>query len=156
MHDELRPVLVYGTQLGKIRNLYHMFVHVFFFFFSSRRRHTRFDCDWSSDVCSSDLGFLKCAARPRILLSREPGVSHAHMQLDGVRIEPQAVSQGLDRFVVLGFVVELMRAFVVVVGAQERFRHRTGLPGRLCYDTTPRTVTQATDAEYLPRRCPPC
>src|SRR5688572_9784192 len=27
----------------------------FVFFFSSRRRHTRFDCDWSSDVCSSDL-----------------------------------------------------------------------------------------------------
>src|SRR3989475_3759609 len=30
-------------------------VACFFFFFSSRRRHTRFDCDWSSDVCSSDL-----------------------------------------------------------------------------------------------------
>src|SRR2546427_9870261 len=29
-----------------------------FFFFSSRRRHTRFDCDWSSDVCSSDLEHL--------------------------------------------------------------------------------------------------
>src|SRR2546430_3715253 len=28
---------------------------VLLFFFSSRRRHTRFDCDWSSDVCSSDL-----------------------------------------------------------------------------------------------------
>src|SRR2546430_6062036 len=28
------------------------------FFFSSRRRHTRFDCDWSSDVCSSDLGVV--------------------------------------------------------------------------------------------------
>src|SRR5467141_593015 len=27
----------------------------FSFFFSSRRRHTRFKCDWSSDVCSSDL-----------------------------------------------------------------------------------------------------
>src|SRR5690242_21908789 len=26
-----------------------------FFFFSSRRRHTRLTCDWSSDVCSSDL-----------------------------------------------------------------------------------------------------
>src|SRR3990167_10241670 len=24
-------------------------------FFRSRNRHTRFDCDWSSDVCSSDL-----------------------------------------------------------------------------------------------------
>src|SRR5260370_38244402 len=29
-----------------------------FFFFSRRRRHTRFKCDWSSDVCSSDLGRL--------------------------------------------------------------------------------------------------
>ena len=36
------------------------FFFVFFlfvvFFFSSRRRHTRSLCDWSSDVCSSDLG----------------------------------------------------------------------------------------------------
>src|SRR6266571_5282715 len=31
-----------------------MFISVFFFF-SSRRRHTRLTCDWSSDVCSSDL-----------------------------------------------------------------------------------------------------
>src|SRR2546430_10343689 len=30
---------------------------LFMFFFSSRRRHTRFDCDWSSDVCSSDLAW---------------------------------------------------------------------------------------------------
>src|SRR2546430_6079063 len=30
-------------------------LYTLFFFFSSRRRHTRFDCDWSSDVCSSDL-----------------------------------------------------------------------------------------------------
>src|SRR5438132_2165789 len=29
------------------------------FFFSSRRRHTRSLCDWSSDVCSSDLGAPK-------------------------------------------------------------------------------------------------
>src|SRR5476649_2735851 len=30
-------------------------LYLFFFFFSSRRRHTRSLCDWSSDVCSSDL-----------------------------------------------------------------------------------------------------
>src|SRR5256886_3968398 len=30
-------------------------LHFTCFFFSSRRRHTIFDCDWSSDVCSSDL-----------------------------------------------------------------------------------------------------
>src|SRR5205085_3295817 len=28
---------------------------------SSRRRHTRFDCDWSSDVCSSDLYLFRFA-----------------------------------------------------------------------------------------------
>src|SRR5256886_10006968 len=33
----------------------HVAHYCYFFFFSSRRRHTRFDCDWSSDVCSSDL-----------------------------------------------------------------------------------------------------
>src|SRR5690606_40220121 len=39
------------------------------FFFSSRRRHTRFSRDWSSDVCSSDLGtyFLHVAHNPFIL-----------------------------------------------------------------------------------------
>src|SRR5690606_40800972 len=34
----------------------HLLLFVLFlFFFSSRRRHTRFSRDWSSDVCSSDL-----------------------------------------------------------------------------------------------------
>src|SRR5215211_8881435 len=32
------------------------------FFFSSRRRHTRSLCDWSSDVCSSDLVLARVAA----------------------------------------------------------------------------------------------
>src|SRR5205807_3880438 len=42
--------------------LFIFFYHIllircfFFFFFSSRRRHTRLQGDWSSDVCSSDLG----------------------------------------------------------------------------------------------------
>src|SRR5216683_1906173 len=34
-----------------------------FFFFSSRRRHTRSDRDWSSDVCSSDLPWLAMLLR---------------------------------------------------------------------------------------------
>src|SRR2546430_10940990 len=33
----------------------YVWIRDFLFFFSSRRRHTIFDCDWSSDVCSSDL-----------------------------------------------------------------------------------------------------
>src|SRR5260370_22574958 len=39
-----RPMIFKGAQISYM-----------FFFFSSRRRHTRFKCDWSSDVCSSDL-----------------------------------------------------------------------------------------------------
>src|SRR2546430_9146023 len=42
----------------------------FFFFFSSRRRHTRFDCDWSSDVCSSDLA-AHLDPEPDLLRSRK-------------------------------------------------------------------------------------
>src|SRR5690606_40998827 len=40
-----------------------------FFFFSSRRRHTRFSRDWSSDVCSSDLGVTHFCGAPIVLNS---------------------------------------------------------------------------------------
>src|SRR2546430_11361451 len=43
-----------------------------FFFFSSRRRHTRFDCDWSSDVCSSDLVPGGVRRRPGLQEDRLP------------------------------------------------------------------------------------
>src|SRR5215204_7781981 len=49
------------------------------FFFSSRRRHTRSLCDWSSDVCSSDLGLRSKDAfvmrRCQILLASARGES---------------------------------------------------------------------------------
>src|SRR6476620_1269121 len=39
-------------------------IEAFLFFFSSRRRHTRYGRDWSSDVCSSDLETLRIAHAP--------------------------------------------------------------------------------------------
>src|SRR5260221_9697881 len=42
-----RPETSYMQKIESLTSL--------FFFFSSRRRHTRSLCDWSSDVCSSDL-----------------------------------------------------------------------------------------------------
>src|SRR2546430_8350753 len=45
-------------------------VALFFFFFSSRRRHTRFDCDWSSDVCSSDLFWARSGL---LFMTRDAG-----------------------------------------------------------------------------------
>src|SRR5256886_11039425 len=55
------------------------------FFFSSRRRHTRFDCDWSSDVCSSDL--VCSAPRYRTSVSRccladGVGAAKQHLETD--------------------------------------------------------------------------
>src|SRR2546430_6505898 len=67
-----------------------MFVF-FFFFFSSRRRHTRFDCDWSSDVCSSDLAggdLSEPAAR------EGRGAPHRCRRLAGGR--QSAVAQGQE------------------------------------------------------------
>src|SRR5256886_13442687 len=53
--------------------VYCSFCVFFFFFFSSRRRHTRFDCDWSSDVCSSDLRDDDRALQPAHQSGRPPG-----------------------------------------------------------------------------------
>src|SRR5437763_7868532 len=50
------------------------FDYSFFFFFSSRRRHTRYIGDWSSDVCSSDLEALL----------RKPGFAWAYLMLADV------------------------------------------------------------------------
>src|SRR5690606_40894775 len=41
------------------------------FFFSSRRRHTRFSRDWSSDVCSSDLGIVELDGAGKATLTAE-------------------------------------------------------------------------------------
>src|SRR5690242_21001088 len=63
----------------------------FFFFFSSRRRHTRLTCDWSSDVCSSDLpaarrGRERELLRVRRLLQEAPALRFRRRAEDrGVR-----------------------------------------------------------------------
>src|SRR5690606_40579656 len=59
-----------------------------FFFFSSRRRHTRFSRDWSSDVCSSDLRLEKELRRQIQTVARgDDSVAgwHGDRASDGVR-----------------------------------------------------------------------
>src|SRR2546427_8056180 len=58
-----------------LRDFLLIVVHLCFFFFSSRRRHTRFDCDWSSDVCSSDLWLATGAPRSVISKGTSPLVA---------------------------------------------------------------------------------
>src|SRR6266568_1883190 len=52
-----------------------------FFFFSSRRRHTSWNCDWSSDVCSSDLRPRR--RRQRLRLDAAVGPSSGRGQIAG-------------------------------------------------------------------------
>src|SRR5207302_3164415 len=62
----------------------------FFFFFSSRRRHTRFSRDWSSDVCSSDL-------RDKGEDVREPQLQpHDSRQHQGHQPDPDRSDRVLD------------------------------------------------------------
>src|SRR5256885_5444362 len=71
------------------------------FFFSSRRRHTRLQGDWSSDVCSSDLVGLEWlqpgdnsvgfAPESKIHLSKGPAhLAVLHLEGDGVTLNPPA------------------------------------------------------------------
>src|SRR5690606_7899554 len=53
-----------------------------FFFFSSRRRHTRFSRDWSSDVCSSD---LVAELVPRVSRTNDVADSHYSLRLNSDR-----------------------------------------------------------------------
>src|SRR5256886_5247085 len=60
--SDFRTLVLLRGNLLMLNFLFSLIFLLVFFFFSSRRRHTRFDCDWSSDVCSSDLG--PAGARP--------------------------------------------------------------------------------------------
>src|SRR5689334_23913829 len=52
------------------------------FFFSSRRRHTRWNCDWSSDVCSSDLAMMGAAMVNRLQSAPSPAEEKAAAELN--------------------------------------------------------------------------
>src|SRR2546430_11632308 len=79
------------------------------FFFSSRRRHTRFDCDWSSDVCSSDLGTSPILEVPlhvhrgvgevplALALGRREGLGSLVRTVDDLHSLPAAAGSGLDQ-----------------------------------------------------------
>src|SRR5882762_9543246 len=68
-------------------------VIMFVFFFSSRRRHTRFKCDWSLDVCSSDLDAKRW--KPKIIsMATAEGAEQLRKKLKVAGLEKIEVSEG--------------------------------------------------------------
>src|SRR3712207_3342354 len=66
---------------------------VVYFFFSSRRRHTRYWRDWSSDVCSSDLAPDDDGAHLRVLEAQAlDGVRKLDVHAEVVRVELELVA----------------------------------------------------------------
>src|SRR5207253_4960225 len=77
------------------------------FFFSSRRRHTRWPRDWSSDVCSSDLGELAQALQDQHYKAlalhsdlsqyqRDSAVHSFRIGLTNLLVATEVAARGLD------------------------------------------------------------
>src|SRR5256885_5617747 len=64
------------------------------FFFSSRRRHTRLQGDWSSDVCSSDLGKKRVGRDVWQLVEKDIDRALERVTIDLAGIEGQLVATG--------------------------------------------------------------
>src|SRR2546430_6130453 len=77
----------YECRKGEVPSMGPDGLHVECFFFSSRRRHTRFDCDWSSDVCSSDLLAHELDMLP-LVRKTESGVASRFADLQGLQDLP--------------------------------------------------------------------
>src|SRR2546429_7553649 len=109
---------------------------VLFFFFSSRRRHTRCSRDWSSDVCSSDLGAfvrdLTEEKRAEQVLQKEVGEREAAERL---------LRQVIDADPSLVFVKDRDGKFVLVNKAVADI-----------YGTTAEAQVGKTDADFNPNK----
>src|SRR5713226_9873983 len=99
-----------------------------YFFFSSRRRHTRWTGDWSSDVCSSDLA--EGARLARAVASggagrrhRVAGVARASLDL----CEPEALHAGVE--LAAAQAEQLRRFRAVLAGLLERALDERALHG---------------------------
>src|SRR2546430_7027151 len=100
-----------------------------YFFFSSRRRHTRFDCDWSSDVCTSDLERRpipdrSCGSLPPLLLGHTEIGEGEQVRAGGedelVEIRRPLAAQRRDGLAKLERVPDRVTEWLVHVGEHAR------------------------------------
>src|SRR6266481_96727 len=117
-------------------------MYFFFFFFSSRRRHTRWNCDWSSDVCSSDLRTVG-RVRSACDIRRRMAATRWHERRTGGQIAQTELGRELllpGRLDVLDLVHGLAQARELPVHLLAR---AVGVPQRLVLgEAVPRVVAK--------------
>src|SRR6266567_2838843 len=117
----------------------------FCFFFSSRRRHTRFACDWSSDVCSSDLhadgGYGDVG--PEAALGIDPEAHLAEqVHLGAERVDEPGGEEQVEHEAAVGHrLAEEADAHVVVAETEPRFAVEREL--------VPEQVAEPSDADRV-------
>src|SRR6266480_7192727 len=87
-----------------------------FFFFSSRRRHTRLTCDWSSDVCSSDLEDITYG---RVF---EDPATVSRVTLHYKSLQSEALPKGASRELIARVAEERWKATAPLTGASRAIR----------------------------------
>ena len=78
---------------------------------------------WIEDEC-----FLEAAAGPRVFFARVVRVTDANVQLYRIGVERESLSKYVQRFVVLAFIVQLVRSLIILLGTQKRGSHGGLLP----------------------------
>src|SRR6266702_5645781 len=93
---------------------------MFFFFFSSRRRHTRWPRDWSSDVCSSDLDAA---------VVRRMGLARDQVLVELLLVGPQDLAGGaIER---IDLVIRARIVEYTVYGQREALQAAVGTRGHV-------------------------
>src|SRR5256885_12246788 len=80
--------------LSKPKKVQNRYVEIDCFFFSSRRRHTRLQGDWSSDVCSSDLSLGERLERVFPRMVRVMDDAGVIVVMDRIRVNEKGIIEG--------------------------------------------------------------
>src|SRR5207302_4301628 len=113
----------------------------FFFLFSSRRRHTRFSRDWSSDVCSSDLQTIEAHFDGLAGQMRRRLVETVVQQEGGIAAH-QAIEAMEEQTAQIGGRRELADLFDIALPTRERSGPESAMFGAVidAFDPDPETV----------------
>src|SRR5215211_3713411 len=110
---------------------YHLYFFIFFFF-SSRRRHTRSLCDWSSDVCSSDLlAAPRLEDRHRVRRRRAQGDAGGRVAGPARQVASAALAQAPLLHEPLGMLLPARAEHVLVLRRERKLVRRGGQVGEV-------------------------